>query len=66
MTKKPKKKGRPPLRRQRSDYKLSVRLTPLEEEILRDYCWRYQCNPSHVVRDALAILGVIPCWLTEK
>ena len=40
--KKRKLKGRPPLRSTRSDYKLSVRLTPLEEQILRDYCWRYQ------------------------
>ena len=57
-----KKRGRPVLRDERSDYKLSVRLTPMEERILRDYCWRYDISASNVIRSSLQILGVIPEW----
>ena len=66
MSKKKRKfKGRPPLRSVRSDYRLSVRLTPIEEVILKEYAWRYEQSPSDVVRNALAILGIIPDWVTS-
>lgn len=58
--KRSKKRGRPVLRDGKSDYKLSVRLTELECEILRNYCWRYDLAPSDVVRDSLSVLGIIP------
>ena len=61
MTKK-NKVGRPLRRQSIATEILSVRLTPEEMEVLRNYCWRHDVSASHTVRDALAILGVIPDW----
>ena len=58
-----KKSGRPPLPKGKvRDTLTTFRLTELEKQILTDYCWRYGQSPSFVIRDALAILGVIPDW----
>lgn len=62
MSDKKKKVGRPLRRGTNATEKLSVRLTPEEMSILRDYCWRFDVSPSHAVRDALAITGAIPDW----
>lgn len=59
-SKKKKKLGRRLLREQPLSQHLNVRLTPSEMQVLRDYCWRYDCSASDIVRDSLAILGVIP------
>lgn len=58
-----KKLGRPALPREyRRDDLVTFRLTSRERQILNDYCWRYGESPSVVIRDCLAILGVIPDW----
>ena len=62
MAKKKNKVGRPLRRHSAATDKLSVRLTEHEMEVLRNYCWRHDLSASHVVRDALAILSVIPDW----
>lgn len=56
------KVGRPLRRQAPSTEKLSVRLNENEMLVLRDYCWRYDVSASDVVRDALAVMGVIPDW----
>ena len=45
-----------------SEKRVTFRLSPHEKEILDDYCWRYECSMSDVIRDALDILGVVPNW----
>ena len=57
-----KKLGRRLLRQQPLDEHLHVRLTADEMKVLRLYCWRYDISASHLVRDSLAILGIIPDW----
>ena len=57
-----KKLGRRLLREQPLDQQLNVRLTQRDMDVLRDYCWRYDVSASNVIRDALAILGIIPDW----
>ena len=59
------KVGRPLRRHSVANEKLSVRLTEHEMKVLRDYCWRYDVSASDTVRDALAVLGVIPDWHSE-
>ena len=55
--------GRPVLPREiRKDELICFRLTEKERQILNDYCWRYDASPSMIIRDCLAILGVIPDW----
>ena len=54
--------GRPLRRHSVATEKLSVRLTEHEMNVLRDYCWRHDACASDVVRDALAVMGVIPDW----
>ena len=60
--KKGKKLGRRLSREQPLDKHLNVRLTANDMDVLRDYCWRYDVSASHVIRDALAVLCVIPDW----
>jgi len=62
---KKKKVGRPLRRHSPATEKLTVRLTEHEMETLRRYCWRHDLSASFVVRDALAILSVIPDWVTS-
>ena len=57
-----KKLGRRLSREQPLDQQLNVRLTQKDMEVLRDFCFRYDLSASHVIRDSLAILGVIPDW----
>lgn len=57
-----KKLGRRLLREQPLTENLNVRLTPTDMEVLRNYCWRHDLSASHVIRDALAILSIIPDW----
>ena len=61
-----KKLGRRLLREQPLTEQLNVRLTQNDMEILRNYCWRHDVSASHVIRDSLAILGVIPDWVSNK
>ena len=56
------KVGRPLRRHSVATEKLSVRLTEHEMEVLRDYCWRYDTSASDAVRNALAVMGIIPDW----
>ena len=60
--KNPKKLGRRLSREQPLSEQLNVRLTSTDMEILRDYCFRYDVTASHVIRDALAILCIVPDW----
>ena len=62
LSKAGKKLGRKLLRQEPLNQQLNVRLTPNDMEILRNYCWRHDVSASHVIRDSLAILGVIPDW----
>ena len=40
----------------------TFRMSEREDQILKDYCWRYEQKPSDVIRDCLDILGVVPQW----
>ena len=62
MTSSHMKAGRPMRADDVSEKRVSFRLSPHEKEILDDYCWRYECSMSDVIRDALDILGVVPNW----
>ena len=46
--------------------KLQVRLSPHEQQVLKDYCWRYDIAPSDVVRFCLEVCCVIPDWGSDK
>lgn len=54
------KRGRPIVRNDALTQILSVRMTEREQQILRDYAWRYELSQSDVVRWSLEILGVLP------
>lgn len=62
LSKHGKKLGRKLLREEPLTENLNVRLTPNDMQVLRDYCWRHDVSASHVIRDALSILCVIPDW----
>ena len=56
------KVGRPLRRQSPADQILTIRLTATEKQVLRDFCWRYDTSASDAVRDAMAVMGIIPDW----
>ena len=54
--------GRPTRSSDVSTARRTFRLTEHENQILADYCWRYDQTPSEVIRDCLNVMGVIPDW----
>ena len=53
---------RPPKASTPSTAKRTFRLPERENQILSDYCWRYEQTPSQVIRDCLNVIGAIPDW----